>query len=228
MQKFYSFCINIHNICIDIQKLFISLWREKYNYVLDEGNRITKTSVTMGKWQNFYLQKMGVDGEQHPYPVLESVSTWGIFCKEIPFKLSEKVKEPAKRSWYDEHGDDEYMSPNGLYMESYTMEVELGCKLIGGSRDTATYGTSVSDVREKVGLFLRYLRESGMLNIYSSYTRIGRRYVRLDSVKDDAKWKSDNGEEWLIFKVVLKVNDPVFDIELSVSNATQENNQDNG
>ena len=166
----------------------------------------------MNKWNNFYVQKMGTDTNGDAYPVCESVGTWGVWCKEIPFKLAEKMKEPAKRSWYDEHGDDEYVASGGLYAEAYTMKVELGCKMTT-ARDVTRYGiAAVDDVRDKVGRFLSYLRSSGMLNMYSSHTRIGRRYVRLESVSDGATWKTtDDGQEFLVFSVTLKVNDPVTD-----------------
>ncbi len=172
----------------------------------------------MGKWNNFFLQKMGVDENNNPYPVCESVSTWGIFCKDIPFKMFDKVKEPAKRSYYDQHGDDEYISPNGLLLEAYTMKVELACKKIGegNSFDSA----AVNDVRVKVGAFLSYLKTSGMLKVYSSHTRIGRQNVRLESVGEGGTWMTDDdGNEFLIFEVILKVNDPDTDVVLSSSNS---------
>lgn len=156
----------------------------------------------MNKWQNFFLQKMGVDGQGNAYTMHESVSQWGVWCRDIPFKLLDKAKDPSKVSWLDEHGDDEYIPSTGVYLEAYTMKVDFGCKLT----------SAVSDVREKVGLFLTYLRESGMLMLYSSHTRIGRKNVRLSSVPDDAKWKNEGGEEWLVFSVIFKVNDPVTDI----------------
>ena len=161
----------------------------------------------MEKWQNFYIQRMGEDTESDPYPVYESVSDLGIWCKDIPFKLFEKVKTPAVRTWADEHGDDEYIPSTGLYLESYTMQVEFGCK------KTST----VDNVRLMVGQFLSYLRSSGMLKIYSSYTRIGRQDVRLSSVGNEVTWKTssrvDGGtEEFAIFTVEFKVNDPVSDV----------------
>lgn len=82
----------------------------------------------MEKWRNFLLQKMGKDENGTPYAVHESVETWGVWCKDIPFRPVSKVKEPARRTWHDEHGDDEYISVDGLYMESYEMKVEFGCK----------------------------------------------------------------------------------------------------
>ena len=173
----------------------------------------------MADWRNFYVQRMGTDSQSRPYPIYESVATWGIFCKEIPFKIAGKVKSPAIRTWLDEHGDDEYISPDGLYLESYNMEIEFACKKLN-TNDASKYGaTSVSDVRTKVGNFIQWLRTSGLIKIYSEYTRIGRQNVRLESIKDKAKWKNENGEEWLVFSIELKVNDPLTDITLSSSSS---------
>ena len=163
----------------------------------------------MGKWNNFFLQRMGVGTNNAPYPVRESVATWGIFCKDIPFKLLDKVKAPSKHTWYDEHGDDEYIPSTGLFLEAYTMKVEFACKKGSDSK------SSVSDVRTNVGNFLNYLRESGMMKLYSSHTRIGRQEVRIDSVGDNAKWICDDNMEFLIFEVTFKVNDPITNVTLS-------------
>lgn len=178
----------------------------------------------MHKWNNFYLQRMGVDGYNNPYPVCESVSTWGIFCKDIPFKIFDKVKEPAKRTWYDQHGDDEYIPSTGLYLEAYSMKVEFACKKIGVSNkyDSA----AVNDVRQKVGVFLEYLRTAGMLKMYSSHTRIGRQNVRLESVGESGTWDvDDEGNEFLIFEVTLKVNDPTTDVVLSIPESSSSSSE---
>ena len=156
----------------------------------------------MENWQNFFLQRMGMDKDNHPYPVCESVSKWNVWCSEIPFKLFEKMKEPAKRTWFDQHGDDEYIPEGGLFAEAYDMTIKFGCRKEGTD----------DDVRENVASFLVYLRKSGMMKMYSSYTETGRQNVRLQSVSDNAKWKNENGEKWLIFEIVLKVNDPLTDI----------------
>ncbi|MBR1449566.1 MAG: hypothetical protein IJ588_12580 [Prevotella sp.] len=169
----------------------------------------------MSKWNNFYLQRMGTGSNGSAYPVCESVATWGMWCSEIPFKLAEKAKEPAKRSFHDEHGDEEFIPSGGLMMEAYDMKVKFGCKRMTSGRDTATYGTQVSDVRQKVKAFLDYLRQSGMMKMYSTHTRIGRRYVRLQSVGDNAKWVTKDDMEFLMFEVTLKVNDPVTDVTSS-------------
>jgi hypothetical protein len=168
----------------------------------------------MGKWNNFFLQKMGVGVNNAPYSVCESVATWGVFCKKIPFKVFDKVKAPAKRSWYDEDGDDEYIPTGGLKLEAYTMKVEFGCKKIAVNNSFGS--ASVDDVRAKVGKFLEYLKTSGMMNMYSSHTRIGRQNVRLESVGESGTWVTeDDGTEYLVFEVTFKVNDPNTDIKLA-------------
>lgn len=171
----------------------------------------------MSKWNNFFLQKMGVDSSENPYPVKESVAAWGIFCKDIPFKLMEKVKEPAGRNWHDEHGCDEFIPSTGLYVDAYEMTVELACKKLS-SKEATTYGVSVSDVRTKVNTFLTYLRQSGMMKMYSTHTGIGRQDVRFVSVDNNAKWEKQDGVEFLVFSVTFKVNDPITDIILTPTN----------
>jgi len=168
----------------------------------------------MAKWRNFYLQKMGLDQNENSYPIYESVLQWGIWCKDIPFKMAEKAKEPAKHVWLDEHGDDEFIPSGGLFMEAYTMDVEFGCKKMSGVRDGSTVMPTVTDVRTNVKNFIQYLRTSGMMKMYSTYTGIGRQDVRLDSIDDNSKWVNENGEMFLVFKVRLKVNDPITDVTL--------------
>lgn len=170
----------------------------------------------MAQWMNFYIQKTGTSTGGTPYPVYESVRQWGVWCKSIPFTIMEKTKDPAKRSWFDEDGDDEYIPDGGLRAEAYTMKIEFGCKKMPAKTVEGVVIPAVEDVRQKVGAFIQYLKESGMMNLYSSYTRIGRQNVRLESVASDAKWESKGGQEFLVFTVNLRVTDPVTDITLSL------------
>ncbi|UKK52660.1 hypothetical protein [Prevotella sp. E2-28] len=174
----------------------------------------------MSNWNTFYVQRMGLDGQGVQWPVKESVTEWGIFCKTIPFKLMGSVKKPACQTWLDEDGDEEFIPSTGLLRESYTIEIELGCKKLTAS-DSTKYDVSVNDVRDKVAAFIGWLQSAGMIKLYSTHTKIGRQYVRLESVPDDATWKNDNGEEWLIFKIVMKVNDPSTDIVYSGGSLVQ-------
>ena len=167
----------------------------------------------MKDWQNFYIQKMGTEVSGTPYPVFESVNTWGVWCKDIPFKLYERVKAPAMRSWNDEHGDDEYVPSTGLYMESYEIEITFGCKILTSlfADEETAY---VDNVRNAVKAFLDYLRASGMMKIYSTWTRTGRQYVRLSEFPETVKWVpgSTGNTEFIIFPVKFKVCDPVTEV----------------
>lgn len=191
-------------------------------YIYTENIRIFVANIQdniifnhMATEHNFYLQRMNTNNTS--YPVKESVGEWKVWCKDITFKIFEKVKAPAKRTWYDEHGDDEYMPQEGLYIEAYTMKVEFSCK----SQDIydeqkRLIRTAREEVRLKVKAFLTYLRESGMMNMYSTHTGIGRQNVRLESVGNDSIWKQgDDGWWFLIFDATFKVNDPVTDITLT-------------
>ena len=169
----------------------------------------------MADWRNFYIKKMGTGN-----PTKESVLDFGIWCKTIPFKIMEKVKQPPSRSWNDQHGVDEFIPDGGLYLDAYTMKVEFGCKKMKQLHDGSTTIPAVTDVRSKVATFIEFLRTSGMMMLYSSYTGIGRQNVRLESINDNAKWKNQGGEQWLIFEVVFKINDPYTDITLSSSSSS--------
>ena len=187
----------------EIIRIFVA-----YNYF-----RITKIRIAMGKWNCFFLQRMGTDQYNVPYPVCESVATWDVWCKDIPFKVFDKVKEPAKRTWFDEHGDDEYIPENGLYLDAYTMKVQFGCKKVGNDSSSQTKNDDY--VRQHVGTFLEYLRSAGMMKMYCTHTKIGRQNVRLSSVSDSATWVNEDGQTFLVFEVEFKVNDPKTDITLS-------------
>lgn len=131
--------------------------------------------------------------------VIETISSFGMFCMDNPFKIAESVKEPTKRSWYDENGDDEYIPETGLYMSSYENEVKFGFK------------GSAFGANEKLKSFLEYLRK-GMLKIYCEFNKIGRQHVRLKSIKQTLDRNPDS-EDILIVAVTFKFNDPITDIK---------------
>lgn len=135
---------------------------------------------------------------------IETISSFGMFCMDNPFKIAESVKEPTKRSWYDENGDDEYIPETGLYMSSYESEVKFGFK------------GSAFGANEKLKSFLEYLRK-GMLKIYCEFNKIGRQHVRLKSIKQTLDRNPDS-EDILIVAVTFKFNDPITDIKPIFSN----------
>lgn len=147
-------------------------------------------------YKPFLIQKLKTNS-----PVRDS-REWDIWVKSIPFLIYPKLKEPAKRSWVDESGDDEYV-PDTPRFEAYTMDVAFA---FIGERGTANV---------KIRSFLSYLSQDGEFSIYDTYTAIGRTHVRYSSFSDDAFRRREGQNDLVEFKVTLKVNDPITEIRLS-------------
>lgn len=156
----------------------------------------------MAKPYAILFQKMIEDA-----PVVDTLSNWGIVCKDFPFKLYGEAKELSSRDWKDEDGDDEYI-PNELKIAAYEIDVEFVYK---GDMNTAN---------TKIRGFLDYLTGRGgigaELKVYDTYTKIGRQSVRYVSVDDDIFFRQEGGNDVVVFVVTFKVNDPLTDIALSV------------
>lgn len=133
--------------------------------------------------------------------VVRDSTEWGILVKSFPFKLRPDVKEPAKRDWKDQNGDDEFIPSNAVF-KAYTMDVDF--LFIGDS------GTG----NQKIGEFIDYLTADGEFSVYDTYTKIGRTHVRYISMKEDAFKRRDQGRDFISFSISFKVNDPVTQITL--------------
>lgn len=149
-----------------------------------------------------------------------SAVRWGIYCSSFPFQTVGEAKDLPSRSWYDEHGDDEYI-PDTLYIKSYELEVEFAVK-----------GTP-AEAKSKIDDFFAYLTGRDMdrtdgkantygsrLQIYDTYTLIGRqncRYMSYDNKAYETQKVFDTSlkeEACITFSVKFKVNDPNTDIIL--------------
>lgn len=148
------------------------------------------------KYYKYYIQK-----EADGAAVKETGADFDIYEVESKFYGSVSAKELPKRSWNDEHGDDEFV-PDDLMMESLTHAVKFGYK---GDKFSAN---------KAIKSFLDYLSKGGSMKIYDEYNGIGRQHVRFSSMSDDATLVRDEEGDILIFTVSLKVNDPVTDIVL--------------
>ena len=137
-----------------------------------------------------------------------------------------KVKEPYKNDWLDEHGDDEYISPTGLYVEAFTLDLECAMFAIGDEGQTEDQ--LIADLNARIRAFRENLRAARFFKIYDSYTGFGFKDVRLAefpnpeaenySVTSKMAFTQSGGalaktrvgdQVRLIFRVTLKVNDPV-------------------
>ena len=148
----------------------------------------------MSRYYRTYLQL-----EKYGAAVVDTIDAFGMYCMENPFKTCSDVKEPTKRTWHDEHGDDEYIPADGLRLAAYENKVKFGFK--GG-----TFGAN-----DKLKSFLRYLR-SGSMKMYCEFNRIGRCNVRLKSVEQDLYRDVSDGEDILVVGVTFKFNNPTKDV----------------
>lgn len=149
----------------------------------------------MDKYFRIYLQEES-DGAE----VKDTIADFGMYVSESPFKPCDSVKEPTKRDWYDEDGDDEYVPTEGLRMQSYENKVKF---LFKGDAFDAT---------EKTKDFVEYLRTSGLMKMYCEFNQIGRRHVRLKSI-DPTLYRDTTDGDILTLAVTFKFNDPLTDIK---------------
>lgn len=157
--------------------------------------------------EKIYIQKIKKQSEPEA-EIIELGDYFGFYGMELPFKMSEGVKEPENNEWSDEDGDDEYLPEDGLKMKAFEVDMKLGYK---GAKGTAN---------SKLQKLLDYLTgkdgSGTRMKIYSSYTKIGYNEVRFKSISDDAELVRDDDGDILVIKITLKVNDPVTKIVLSL------------
>lgn len=150
-------------------------------------------------YDKVYIQKM-----KEGAAVKETVADFDIYCAEIPFRLFVEAKDPSKRDWMDEHGDDEYIPDSGLKLKAYTMDVKFCCK-----------GDKFSS-NAKIQKFVEYLTgmdgSGAVMMMYCTWTKIGRRGIRFDKLNDKAELVRDGDGDTLAFTITFKVNDPVSNI----------------
>lgn len=150
----------------------------------------------MSNYKPFLIQKLADKS-----PVRDS-KDWGIWIKSVPFKIFPDMKEIPSRDWLDEHGDEEYI-PTQPYYKAYEMECEF------------VYIGAYESANAQIRSFLTYLAENGMFKLYDTYSKIGRTNVRYMSYSNDALYRKEGNEDIVLFKVTLKINDPITEITLS-------------
>lgn len=131
-------------------------------------------------------------------------SDWGCYVTDSPYIPAPKsVKNITSQSWFDEHGDDEYI-PETLYYEP----VEATLSFV--------YKGAVAEAKTQILSFINYLR-GGYFSFYDQYYKIGRQKVRVLDFSEGAELKyMDNSNDLCVatFSIEIKINDPVTDITL--------------
>lgn len=137
----------------------------------------------------------GTDAEVH------SSMEWNIAPCEVPIPLFGDAKELPSNDWGDADGDDEFV-PDVIPMKSYEVTLKLAYK--------------GNDFRTDLVNFLSYLAKGGMMKMYDEHRKIGRTGVRYVSFDPEAEEIHDGAESYIVFKVKVKVNDPITQISLSL------------
>lgn len=133
-------------------------------------------------------------------------SNWGCYVTDSPYiPVPTTPKNITSQSWFDEHGDDEYI-PETLYYGP----VETTLSFV--------YKGKVADAKSQIKSFIDYL-SGGYFKFYDEYYKVGRQQVRLVDFPDNANFVYDDinkGTGVATFSIDIKINDPVTDITLTL------------
>lgn len=155
--------------------------------------------------------------------VVNSYSEWGIVCVQVPFKVGSKIKDVAKRTWPDEHGEDSFI-PSQLKFDAYDAEFEFAYK----GQELSSNPFNLSLAMNSITNFKNWLTgndaEEGSgaeLKIYSPYSTIGRQgcyLLEFSNEEPHLHIKGEGGNNYnetvLTFKAKFRVTDPMTDITL--------------
>lgn len=143
--------------------------------------------------------------------VVNILDSYQAVVKTHDYPMALKAKEPYKNQWKDEHGDEEYIGPTGLYFEAFTFTLE--CVMFA---QAASEGAAITDLNGAVRSFRTFLSQ-GLFKVYDTWTGFGFKDVRLVEfpMPGAGDYDSWEGMTRIIFRVVLKVNDPATHLMLS-------------
>ncbi len=145
-------------------------------------------NIDTTSYKPFFVQKM-----KSGYTKKNSLD-WGIAIKKFQLDYYPEMKDIPKNDWYDQDGDEEFI-PDVPYYKAYESDIEF---VYQGATDTG-----IGNITN----FLDYISRNGYNYIYDSYSKVGRQNVRYVKMSD-AKMYRSGGNEYIIFKVTLKFNDP--------------------
>lgn len=126
----------------------------------------------------------------------DTIEEYGIYLKSAPYSIGGEVKDIPSNDWYDEDGEDEYIPEDGLKRKAFEITTEWAYK-------GKMYSANVPIKR-----FVKALMDRGLFTLYDSYNDITYYDVRFVKLEDDAELVRDKDGDIVIFKIVLKVNNP--------------------
>lgn len=125
---------------------------------------------------------------------------YGLVAQTQPFPVNVEVKEPYKNTWFDEHGDEEYVGGT-MYRKSFEYTVKFFVKTY-----TSGNSSAIERLNSQINDFLARLL-LGEFKIWDSWQERGFQNVRY--VKNSVEDRDVTDESaWMLFSVTMKVNDP--------------------
>lgn len=154
-----------------------------------------------------YIQQLSFDGINYSKgSVVELFDTFGVVCRDIPFRMWPERKELPTRDWPERDGVDVYI-PGTIPMKPYDMDVKF---LFVGDE---------ADIRDNISDFIKFIygrnngATGGRLAIYNEHTGMGRKDVVVSKVQDELFFVSDEDPDCVAqFSVTFTVHDPVTDV----------------
>lgn len=145
---------------------------------------------------------------------IDILKDYSVIVRSQDYPSTLKVKEPYKNQWKDQHGDEEYIAPEGLKYEAFSFKLE--CAMF--ARNT-TEEKAITDLKNGVRAFQNLLSQ-GFLKTYDAYTGYGFRQVRLQEfpTPENGAFSVWNNCTRILFQVVLKVNDPATSMIYNAAN----------
>lgn len=134
-------------------------------------------------------------------PPFDTKERFGLWIKHNPFTLIPKPKNIVSQTWQDEDGDDVFI-PSTIYHEPYEIEIEF------------IYYNFDEMANIRINEFLKEI-EGKWLQVYDSYTKIGRQGLYMIECTEDPHFKRRNND-YVEFSVKFKVNDPDTNITLAI------------
>ena len=156
-------------------------------------------------YKPFYIQ---TDGDATAW----DTTTYGLVAQTQPFPCNSEVKEPYKNTWFDEHGDEEYIGGT-MYLKAFEYTVKFFVKTY-----TTAGSSAIKKLNTQIDGFMDKLL-SGEFKIWDSWQERGFRGVRYVKQSVDQRNVTDEFA-WMLFSVTLKVNDPATVMTFSGNSIT--------
>lgn len=146
----------------------------------------------------------------------DTFNKYGLFIKHAPYKAFPQIKNLVTQDWPDENGEDVWLPKTGIVNKAYDFDVEF------------IYFADDGMATENIRAFANEIKGK-WLQIYDTYTKMGRRGVYVSEFDADPPFKRrkiniphiEDGIkheflDYVSFKVKFRVNDPNTNVVLKL------------